>query len=261
MDCIRCGDCVAACPKGAISSTWGNMRQSVKSRCFADDEEVAKGAAAAATAGTAPATAGIVKPGTIGFIGILMLVGGIVGILTGCYFGLYHDFLYRLTIAKLENIGAASLFLGVAKLLAATIVAFTGLHLLRDVKDVERSKSADEKIRIALILYLLGIVCFVVGFSLESNLPELLAAGPQNADREAFADSLGQIGLLKDQIFYNNYCIICLPILKLLTFALKKQLDTGTSKALLNFALVLSTILTLFASAWGLLSIFSFIYG
>ncbi|MBR3234003.1 MAG: 4Fe-4S binding protein [Atopobiaceae bacterium] len=261
MDCIRCGDCVAACPKGAISSTWGKMVQSVKSRCFVDDEEVAKAAAAAATAGAAPATAGIVKPGTIRLIGILMLVGGIVGICTGCYFGLYHDFLYRLTIAKLENIGAASLFLGVAKLLAAAIVAFTGLHLLRDVNDVERSKSANEKIRIALILYLLGIVCFVVGFSLEANLPEFLAAGPQNANQEALADSLGQIGLLKDHIFYNNYCIICLPILKLLTFALKKQLDTGTSKALLNFALVLSTILTLFASAWGLLSIFSFIYG
>lgn len=72
---------------------------------------------------------------------------------------------------------------------------------------------------------------------------------------------MGQIGLLKDHIFYNNYCIICLPILKLLTFALKKRLDTGKSKALLNFTLVLSTILTLVASVWGLLSIFSFIHG
>lgn len=251
MDCIRCGDCMAACPTGAISSTWGKMGQSIKSHCFVDDEDVAKAAAA-------PVTASVVKPGTIRYIGILMLVGGIAGIVTSYYFGLHNDFLYRLTVAKLEHVGAGSLVLGITKLLATAIVAFTGLFLIRNANDAEKAKTANEKIRIALILYVLGVVCFIVGLVFDVNLPEVLATGLANQDQ--LVDRLGQIALLKDQIFYNVYCLACLPALKLLTFALKRRLDTGKSKVLFSIMLVLSTILTLVASMWGVMSFVSFLF-
>ncbi|MBR2682740.1 MAG: 4Fe-4S binding protein [Atopobiaceae bacterium] len=251
MDCIRCGDCMAACPTGAISSTWGKMGQTVKSRCFVDDEDIANAAAA-------PATTSVVRPGTIRYLGILMLVGGLVGFATCCYFGLYKDFLYRMTVAKLEHVGMASLVLGSMKLIATTIVAFTGFFLIRNANDAEKVKTASEKVRIAFILYLLGIVAFVIGLAFDVNLPELLANGV--TDQQQLGEQLGQVGLLKDQIFYNVFCMTCLPILTLLTFVLKRRLDTGKTKILFGILIVLTTIVMIAAMGYGLLSLYSFIF-
>ena len=164
-----------------------------------------------------------------------------------------------MTIAKLEHVGVASLFLGVSKLLAAAIVAFTGVVLIRDANDVEKAKSANEKVRIALTLYVLGIVCLIVGLAFDANLPEIIAAGLEPSDD--LVNRLGQLSLLKDQIFYNVFCLVCLPALTLLTFALKRCLDTGKSTVLFKFMLVLATILTLVASLWGVLGLYSFLFG
>ena len=247
MDCIRCGDCMAACPTGAISSTWGKMGQSVKSRCFVDDEDVA----AAAT------STGAVRPATIRLVGILMLVGGIVGVASGCRFGLYGDFLHRWTIAKLEHVGIGTLGLGFMKLLAAAVVALTGLFLIRNARDAKKAGSAKEKTRIALCLYVLGIICLIAGILFDLNLPEILSTGA--TDPESVSDRLGQLALLNDQFFYNNYCLLCLPTITLLASKLQKCIDTGKSQASLRIWLGLSTILTLVVSVWGAASLFAFL--
>ena len=250
MDCIRCGNCVTACPTGALSTTWGKLGQSVKSRCFVDDGPVVEAAKASATGSS-------VSPRVIRYVGILMLVGGLVGIATGCYFGLYHDFLNRMTVAELNHLGPGSLFLGSAKLLAASMVAFTGLFLLRNINNAEKAKSAKEMTLIALALYVLGVVVYVVSLIIDANPFDLMAANPGDV-QTLLAERLTALAMLNDQIFYNNYCLLCLPALTLLTLALKRRLNGGRNKAGFNFLLVLATILTLAVAVYGVMSIIAF---
>ena len=98
IDCIRCGDCMKACPKDAISSTWGTMGQQIKTRCFVDDE-------AQAAAATEPLT----DKTAIRIMGIAMVAGGLVGMVSSALLGLFHDFSLRLTLEQLQNVGPGSL--------------------------------------------------------------------------------------------------------------------------------------------------------
>ena len=250
MDCIRCGNCVTACPTGALSSTWGKMGHSIKSHCFVDDEPIAEIA-------KAPATRSSVSPRVIRYVGILMLAGGLVAIATGCYFGLYSDFFNRMTVAKLDHLGPGSLFLGSAKLLAAGMVTFTGLFLLRNANDAEKAKSAKEMTLIALVLYVLGIVVFIVSLIIDVNPFDLMAADPGDA-QALLEERLTALAMLNDQIFYNNYCLLCIPALALLTSALKRRLNGSTHKAWFNILLVVVTIFTLVIVIWGPVSILSY---
>ncbi|MBR1830783.1 MAG: 4Fe-4S binding protein [Atopobiaceae bacterium] len=251
MDCIRCGDCIAACPTGAIESTWGKAQKQIRSRCFVDDEAVVEAAAA-------PATNSVVKPGTLRFIGILMLVGGLVGIISGGYFGLYRDFFHRMTIAKLEHIGPGSLFLGTFKLLSVSIVAITGLYMIRNANDAQKAKTANEKVRIAFVLYVLGILAFLVSLAVDANLPDFVGASTE-AMSEMANERLNALSMLMDQVLYNNYCLVCLPALTLLTGSLRKGIDNGKTSGFFKVLLVLVTILTVVSVVWGGMTNWAFI--
>ncbi len=236
MDCIRCGDCIKACPKGAISSTWGNIEQQIKSRCFIDDQTMVETSAAVSTDGENRKLEDAIA---IRIMGIIMAAGGIAGAVVATLMCVYGDFSSRLTVSALESLGPGSLVLGAMKVTACCIVAMTGVFVLRNLNDAEKIKSADEKMTFALLVYLFGIVVLVISTVVELN----------------------QLGLLSNHIFYGCYCLTCLPILKLLTFAVRKRLEGGQSKVLLNVALVLSTILTVANVIWAVLIVMTVILG
>lgn len=211
MDCIRCGDCVAACPTGALESTWGKMGARIKSRCFVDDETVQD----------APVTSNPRLKETI-VLGALLVVGGLFATVMGVFTNLYSDLDKRMAIEALGNLGPFSLMLGFAKVCAAIIVCLTGFYLLRNRNDVEKVKTASEKLRIAHIIYFVGVVALVVG---------------------AVSD-LRQISLVYTAVIVNAFCLVCIPFLRGCASALKTVLEGGEAKVKLPLMMVVSCILT-----------------
>lgn len=66
----------------------------------------------------------------------------------------------------------------------------------------------NDKVRLALILYARH-PCLCIGLVIEVNPLEILAAGSGAPD--LMVERFGAVALLKNQILYNNYCLICLP--------------------------------------------------
>jgi len=223
MDCIRCGDCIAACPKGAISSTWGQVEQKVRTRCFIDDEQ-----SNVATVAT-PISEKDEK--IVRIMGIMMAVGGFAGIIQTAILNLYVDFDYRFVINSLETALPSSLILGCAKCVACGIVCLAGIYVLRN-NDMEKVKTVHEKVRLAWLIYTLGVVIYLVSCVVN---PELLS--------------------LLTMYVLNFYCLLCLPLLMMLTSAVNKRLDGGKSKVGLYILLVLTGLVTLGAVGMTLYSL------
>ena len=229
IDCIRCGDCMKACPTGAISSTWGNLGQSVKSRCFVDDtvQPAPKSATHAQSQAADTTTTPYSLPRTaIKIMGIVMVVGGIVGALASFQFSLYSNFNLRLNIDTVATTGFATLLLGLLKVAASIIVALTGVFVLRNANDDEQLLTASEKTRTAYLTYLVGVVATIINIVLEFST----------------------VSFLTNSLIYAPYPFLAILPLWLFFACARKYMLTGKLKGLMWFFFGLTIILSMVAT-------------
>ncbi len=227
MDCIRCGDCIKACPKGAITSTLNVTQQKIKSRCFIDDETVASAARVEASAAALPNQEKIIAT----IMGVIMMVGGAGSMIIGLRTGVYSDFRMRMSVEALSGVMPGSLVYESLKVLAACIVFVTGIYVLRYRADGERLKSVGEKMRIAYLTYLLCIVTVIV--STIMNLTTL--------------------GLVTNNVLLNFFPALGIPLLWGASAALRKRIEAGKLKGLTVFLLVVAGILAVVSAVLSVL--------
>ena len=241
IDCIRCGDCMKACPTGAISSTWGNLGQSVKSRCFVDDtvQPAPKSATHAQSQAADTTTTPYSLPRTaIKIMGIVMVVGGIVGALASFQFSLYSNFNLRLNIDTVATTGFATLLLGLLKVAASIIVALTGVFVLRNANDDEQLLTASEKTRTAYLTYLVGVVATIINIVLEFST----------------------VSFLTNSMIYAPYPFLAILPLWLFSACARKYMLTGKLKGLMWFFFGLTIILSMVATGISGLLLASLIF-
>ena len=216
MDCIRCGDCVHACPTGALQTTWGKMGTRVASRCFIDDEPEVRSTGATRNLALSSTT----------LLGALLVVGGLFSAVSSAYFGLFKDFSSRMTIEQYSGLGPASLILGCMKVIASLIIFITGVYVLRYRNDAERSGTVTEKLALAHVVYLIGIVAAVA----------------------AVISELSVLGMLFNACIKSGYCLLCIPIVRLHASQVKKQMTGGERKSQATVIAVLACVFTVLGS-------------
>jgi len=229
MDCIRCGDCMKACPTGAISSTWGNMGQTIKSRCFVNDEDVLEAGAQAQAQTVRPSTMANSMPRTaLKIMGIAMIVGGIASAMASAMFSLYVNFDNRLNIESLAEVGFATLLLGVMKVAASIVVALAGFYLLRNINDDDKVLTMSEKTRTAYLAYQVGLVATIINIIFEP----------------------GTISFLLSSLIYACYPILALFPLWMYFACLRKYVEIGKHKALMWVNFVIVVVLSVVTAAF-----------
>ncbi len=166
-DCIRCGSCMAACPTGAIESTWGRMGQKIKSRCFRDDGDILPARKKEAeTTAYVPSDEGIalsVSRGKAVFLGILMLIAGTISLILSVLMPVVSNLSSHFLIDIYQNTNVASVFMGILWCVASVIVILTGVYTIRFRKLPERLTSINEKLRAAWIIALIGVAIGAAG--------------------------------------------------------------------------------------------------
>lgn len=166
-DCIRCGSCMAACPTGAIESTWGRVGQKIKSRCFRDDGDNLP-ARRTETETTASVSAGegselTVSRGKPIFLGILMLFAGAISLLLSVLMPVVSNLSSHFLIDIYQDTNVASVFMGILWCVASVIVIMTGVYTIRYRELPERLLSINEKLRAAWIIALIGVAIGAAG--------------------------------------------------------------------------------------------------
>ena len=166
-DCIRCGSCMAACPTGAIESTWGRMGQKIKSRCFRDDVDILPARKKEAeTTAYVPSDEGIalsVSRGKAVFLGILMLIAGAISLILSVLMPVVSNLSSHFLIDIYQDTNVASVFMGILWCVASVIVILTGVYTIRFRKLPERLLSINEKLRAAWIIALIGVAISAAG--------------------------------------------------------------------------------------------------
>ena len=219
MDCIRCGDCIKACPKGAITSTWGVAQQKIKSRCFIDDETVVNAAGAQTPAAVLPKKEKLIAT----IMGVLMMAGSAASIFLGLRVGLRSDFRMRMNIEALEAVLPGSIVYECLKVLAVCIMFVVGIYVLRYRSDGERIKTVSEKMRISFLTYMLCVVCLCVSAVMNLNT----------------------LGLVTNNLIYNCFPILGIPLFWGTSASLRKQIESGKSSVLTTILLVVAGIVTI----------------
>lgn len=217
-DCIRCGQCVAACPTGAIESTWGRTGRKVQARLCVEDTAKAGGEQALNTA-----------PGNAIFLGIVMITGAL-SCLIMAIINLHLMFSQHEIADVYRSIVPTYIGFQILWLTACVMVLFTGIYALRYRNEPVRLLSLGEKIRIAVLLAILGVVVGVLSALLDIRV----------------------VGTLFTPVFLEWYVIIGIPLLLPLCGLLRRKLE---GKKAPQAAWVIGSILgfVLAASPWLML--------
>ena len=155
-DCIRCGSCMAACPAGAIESTWGRTGQKIKSRCFIDDGAVLP---ARDQAESMPAK----RNGRPLFLGILMLVAGASSMHSSIRYIVSPTLMGHYQIEQYRELNVLIAVMGAIWCITSVIVMLTGAYAIRFSNEPERLLSVNEKLKAAWRIALIGLVIGIIG--------------------------------------------------------------------------------------------------
>ena len=158
LECIRCGSCMSACPVGAISSTWRQTGQKIKSRCFVDEET-----SATVTADGSSQT--LVKKTAL--YGILTIITGLVTVVGNFYFGLFSNMKSLLTVDIYQEMNALYLLTFLLWTIASVLLVIAGIYAIQHRNDPESALSAAEKAKVALCFEITGLVVAVVGIIMD----------------------------------------------------------------------------------------------
>jgi len=161
MECIRCGSCIKACPAGAISSTWGQTAERIKSRCFVDDEtEVSV---------PAPGSNGVSESLTKKtlFYGIMTIITGLPAVLGIMFLGVYGNMQSRMTIDFYQSMNCLYIVTFLLWTIATVLLLLTGVFAVRYRKDPETIKSLAEKVKAALFFEIAGFLVSIAGIAMD----------------------------------------------------------------------------------------------
>ena len=158
LECIRCGSCMSACPVGAISSTWGQTAQKVKSRCFVDEETDASVPAGDTSKSLTRKTAAY---------GIMTLITGLVTVIGNFRFGLFGNMNSLLTVDFYQEMNALYLLTFMLWTIASVLLMIAGGYAIRKRMDQEAALSAVEKAKAALWFEIAGLVVAAVGIIID----------------------------------------------------------------------------------------------
>ena len=157
-ECIRCGSCMNACPAGAISSTWRQTGQKIKSRCFVDEEMSAAASSGGYSLPLARKTA---------VCGVMTLITGLVTIIGNCYVGLISNMHSLLTVDAYQEMNAMYLLTFFLYTIASALLMIAGIYAIWHRKDPEAALSAVEKAKAALWFEIAGLVVSIIGIIMD----------------------------------------------------------------------------------------------
>ena len=198
MDCIRCGDCLRACPTGALSSTWGTMRTNVASRCIVDDE-VASTASASSTNRELALTT---------MLGIIMTVGGLCSFIMSVALNVYQDIYVRFSVEEMANVHHGSVLFGATKVAASLIIFMAGIYLLYKRNNVDVVKGVSEKLRIAHHVYFFGLVVLMISIVID----------------------LHTLAGLLTPLLANFFCLLGIPFIRGAATGINQRLEGKSAK-------------------------------
>lgn len=161
FECIRCGTCMKACPMEAISSTWGQTAQKIKSRCFVDEDTKA------IEAEQAPLEAHSILTKRTTFFGVVTIITGLLALFGIGYAGLFLNIDSRLTVDVYQEMNGLYILAFLLWTIADVLLLLTGIFALRHRRDPEAISSIVEKVKIALCFELAGLLVTAVGIALD----------------------------------------------------------------------------------------------
>ena len=157
LECIRCGTCIKACPMEAISSTWGQVAQKIRSRCFVDEE-----AGASVPAPTLDGVSSSLTKKTM-FYGIVTIITGLLVMYGNLVAGLFGNMNSRMTVDVYQEMNGLYILTFLLWTIASVLLLLTGIFAVRFRKDPEAIMSIVEKVKVALYFEIAGLLVSIVG--------------------------------------------------------------------------------------------------
>ncbi len=127
-----------------------------------------------------------------------------------------------MSVEAYQGLGPSTIILGTVKVIASLVALITGVYVLWNRNDTEKIKAVHERLWMAEMIYLLGLLAFVVGCVFDPKT----------------------IGLALSGIIANTFCLVSLPLLWGSASALRQVLEDNSGRIKLTVMLVLSSVTT-----------------